>query len=262
MGGKGDNFLKCLLKQRPLFFIMIKLNRIINRFVSDLRKRLGERIIGIYLFGSSAKGTATEESDIDVLVVYSDIEERSLLEIASEISFKIACEEGSFIETIPMSRQEFEQSLGRSPFLWEVLQFGKPIFTTLSGTEWELDFKDYLSLAEEYLNYGKDALNEHKLRLSIDSGYNSCELLVKALIINTKNSLASSHGGLIVQFSKLFILNKKLPEYLGRNLNLALDLRAKARYKPGAQLQVQDAEFIINLCDELLQITKKRLDEG
>jgi predicted nucleotidyltransferase/uncharacterized protein (UPF0332 family) len=240
---------------------MIELNRIIDRFVSDLRERLGERISGIYLFGSLAKGTATEESDIDLLVIYSGIEERSLLEIISEISFKIACDEGRLIEAIPMSKEEFKQSLGRSPFLWEVLQFGKPIFTTLSSTEWELDFRDYLRLAEEYLNYGKDALNEHKLRLSIDSGYNACELLVKALIISTRNSLASSHGGLVVQFSKLFILNQKLPEHLGRNLNLALDLRAKARYKPRAQLEVQDAEFIINLGDELLQIAKKRLNQ-
>lgn len=215
--------------------------------------------MGIYLFGSVAKGLATEESDIDVLVVYSDVDEHNLLEVASEISFKIACEEGRLIEIVAMSKQEFEQSLGRSPFLWEVLKFGIPIFTTLSGTEWELDFRDYLDLAEEYLNYAKDALNENKLRLSIDSGYNACELLVKALIINTKNSLGSSHGGIVSQFGKLFVLSEKVPEHLGRNLNLALDLRAKARYKPRAQLQAKDAEFIIELTNELLKVAQKEL---
>ena len=140
------------------------MNKIIERFVSELKERLGERILGIYLFGSSAKGMATEESDIDLLVVYSDLEEWSLLEVASEISFKILCEEGKLIQTVPMSKDEFEESLGRSPFLWEVLKFGKPIFTRLSGTEWELDFRDYLELAEEYLTYAEDALNENKLR--------------------------------------------------------------------------------------------------
>ena len=232
---------------------------IMDRFFSELRDRLGEKILGIYLFGSVAKGLATEESDIDVLVVYSDVDEHNLLEVASEISFKIACEEGRLIEIVAMSKQEFEQSLGRSPFLWEVLKFGIPIFTTLSGTEWELDFRDYLDLAEEYLNYAKDALNENKLRLSIDSGYNACELLVKALIINTKNSLGSSHGGIVSQFGKLFVLSEKVPEHLGRNLNLALDLRAKARYKPRAQLQAKDAEFIIELTNELLKVAQKEL---
>ena len=238
---------------------MVALSKIIERFTSELRERLGEKILGIYLFGSAAKGTATEESDIDLLVVYSDMEEWNLLEVASEISFKIACEEGKLIETVPMSKQEFEQSLGRSPFLWEVLKFGRPIFTALSGTEWELDFGDYLDLAEEYLDYAKDASNENKLRLSIDSGYNACELLVKALIIGTKNSLASSHGGIVGQFGKLFVLTKKVPEHLGRNLNLGLDLRAKARYKPRVQLQAKDVEFIINLAQELFLVAQKEL---
>lgn len=232
---------------------------IIERFASELKDRLSERILGIYLFGSTAKGTATEESDIDVLVVYSNIDERSLLEVASRISFEIACKEGKLIEIIPMSKEEYEQSLGRSPFLWEVLKFGKPIFTTLSATEWELDFRDYLKLAEEYLGYAKDALKENKLRLSIDAGYNACELLVKAMIINTKNPLSSSHGGIVSQFGKLCVLTGKVSEHLGRNLNLGLDLRAKARYKPITQLESHDAEFIINLAQELLKIVQKEL---
>lgn len=240
---------------------MVAVNRVIDRFVSELKEHLSEKILGIYLFGSAAKGTATEESDIDVLVVYSDIEEWDLLEVASEISFKIVCEEGKLIETVPMSKKEFEHSLGRSPFLWEVLEFGRPIFTRLSGTEWELDFRGYLELGEEYLNYAKDALNENKLRLSIDSGYNACELLVKGLIIKTKNSLASSHGGIIGQFGKLFVLTKKVPEHLGRNLNMGLDFRAKARYKPGVHLQPKDAEFIIDLAQELMKIAQKELSK-
>ena len=97
---------------------MANIENIIERFTSELRERLGEKILGIYLFGSVAKGTATDESDIDILVVYSDLDERSLLEIASEVSFKIVCEEGRIIEAIPMSKEEFEKSLGRSPFLW------------------------------------------------------------------------------------------------------------------------------------------------
>ena len=108
---------------------IINIENILDIFVEQLKERFGNRILGAYLFGSTAKGTATSESDIDVLIVYSDMNERDLLEAASEISFKLACEEGKLIETVPMSKQEFEQSLGHSPFLWEVLKFGKPIFT-------------------------------------------------------------------------------------------------------------------------------------
>jgi len=110
---------------------------IVDSFLEQLKERFGSNILGAYLFGSTAKGTATAESDIDLLIVYSGIEERMLLEAASEIIFRLACEEGKLIEAIPMLEQEFKQSLGRSPFLWEVLKYRKPIFTTLTGTEWK-----------------------------------------------------------------------------------------------------------------------------
>jgi uncharacterized protein (UPF0332 family)/predicted nucleotidyltransferase len=235
---------------------------IVDSFVEQLKERFGSRILGAYLFGSTAKGIATSESDIDVLIVYSDMNERDLLEAASEISFGLACEEGKLIEPVSMSKQEFEQSLGHSPFLWEVLKFGKPIFTTLTGTEWRLDFSDYLELAEEYLNYAKDALNEGKPRLAIDSGYNSCELLVKALILSQGSSLSSSHGGIVTQFGKLFVLTGEFPQELGRNLNLSLELRAKARYKPRTDLSQTDAEAVVGLAGELLKISRQRLGGG
>ena len=235
---------------------------IVNSFVEQLRERFGNKILGAYLFGSTAKGMDTSESDIDVLIVYSGMKERDLLEAASEISFGLACEEGKLIETVPMSKQEFEQSLGHSPFLWEVLKFGKPIFTSLTGTEWNLDFTDYIELAEEYLSYAKDAFNQGKLRLAIDSGYNSCELLVKALIISTGYSLSSSHGGIVTQFGKLFILTGELPQELGRNLNLSLEFRAKARYKPKTDLSQADAEVVVSLAGELLKIARHRLARG
>lgn len=235
---------------------------IIDSFANELRNSLGEKILGIYLFGSVAKGISTPESDIDVLIIYSGIAERRLLEIASEISFKIACKYGRLIEAVPMSKLEFEESLGRSPFLWEVLKFGKPIYTTLSGTEWHLDFKEYMVLAKEFLGYAKDALVEKKIRLAIDTGYNAIELLAKALIINTQNPLATSHGGVVAQFGKLFVLTKELPSEFGRNLNLCLDLRASARYKPRTELSIKDAEFVIDYAEKLLQFAEEKLKGG
>ena len=61
---------------------------IVDSFLEQLKDRFGNSILGVCLFGSTAKGTATAESDIDVLIVYSGIEERTLLEVASKISFE------------------------------------------------------------------------------------------------------------------------------------------------------------------------------
>lgn len=240
----------------------VQINTIISSFTKEMRDSLGGRILGVYLFGSVAKGAASEGSDIDLLIVYSDMDERRLLEVASEISFNLACKYGKLIEVIPMSKREYDKLLGRSPFLWEVLKFGKPIYTTLTGTEWHLDFKEYIKLAKEFLGYAKDALGSGKVRLAIDTGYNAAELLAKALIINTKNPLAASHGGVVAQFGKFFVLTKELPQEFGRNLNLCLDLRASARYKPKAELKINDAEFVIDYAEKLLHFAEGKFKGG
>jgi len=164
----------------------------LKKFVKKIREKLNDKIWGIYLFGSFAKGSDSPESDIDVLIIYSDNNLNEITEVIDEIGFEIACEFGEIIEPVLMSEKEYKESIGHSPFLWEVITFGKAIFVRETATEWDLDFKDYLELAKEYINYAEDALIEGKLRLTIDTAYNATELLVKALIISTKNSLASS----------------------------------------------------------------------
>lgn len=257
MDEKIETLLGDVLK--PVSDLEEKKREALKKFVAMLEERLADKIWGIYLFGSLAKGAVTEESDIDILIVYSDFEERILLEVVSEIGFRILMETGELIEAIPMMKEEYESSLGSSPFLWEVLQFGIPIFTRLKGTEWKLEFKDYLELAEEYFHYTQDAFTENKLRLAIDSGYNACELLAKALIINERNPLAGSHGGIVRQFGKVFIQTGRVPERLGRDFHLALELRANARYRPRAQIDAKDAEFIIKLTQEFILLAKKEL---
>lgn len=231
----------------------------LDKFTRRLRDPLGDKILGIYLFGSTAKGTSAPDSDVDMLVVYTGIDEHQLLELTSEISFEIALSDGELIEPVTISKEEYERGLGHSPFLWEVLTFGKPIFTRLSGTEWVLDFQDYLQLANEYLGYARGALKRDELRLSIDAGYNAAELLVKALIISTGSPLAASHGGIVRQFGKLFVLAAKVDRDVGRGLNLSLELRAKARYRPRAELRVRDAQFVADLVGKLLAIAEGEL---
>jgi len=48
------------------------LSEILARLKAELQRRYGERLAEVRLFGSQAREEATEESDIDVLVVLRD----------------------------------------------------------------------------------------------------------------------------------------------------------------------------------------------
>ena len=50
-----------------------KHEKAINEFVKECKKKFGENLISVVLFGSVARGTATKYSDIDLLVVVKDL---------------------------------------------------------------------------------------------------------------------------------------------------------------------------------------------
>ena len=75
-------------------------------------------IINAYLFGSYAKGTFTEDSDIDVALVFDKMEDRfdtrvELMKLTRKIDLRI--------EPHPFEKSDVEE---RNPFLEEILRTG------------------------------------------------------------------------------------------------------------------------------------------
>ena len=67
-------------------------------FVKQLRAELSANLVDVRLFGSEARGEATPESDIDVLVVVQPDNERAALEDrAIDIAFDVNLEFGVYI---------------------------------------------------------------------------------------------------------------------------------------------------------------------
>lgn len=70
----------------------------LTEFVKQLRHKLSGHIVDVRLFGSEARGAATPESDIDVLVVVQPESERVPLEDrAIDIAFDVNLEFGVYI---------------------------------------------------------------------------------------------------------------------------------------------------------------------
>ena len=70
----------------------------LTEFVKRLRHNLSGHIVDVRLFGSEARGEATPESDIDILVVVQPDNERVALEDrAIDIAFDVNLEFGVYI---------------------------------------------------------------------------------------------------------------------------------------------------------------------
>jgi type I restriction enzyme S subunit len=68
---------------------------------NELSKIYGERLKGVYLFGSYARGEADEESDVDVLIVLDRIHNYSKeIDRTSELVAKFSLEYGRSISCV------------------------------------------------------------------------------------------------------------------------------------------------------------------
>lgn len=91
------------------------MNEMIGRVLAELKSRLsalyGERLKGVYLFGSYARNEADEESDLDLLVVLDEVENYSreitrTSELVSELSLKYGISISRFFSSKEQWRED------------------------------------------------------------------------------------------------------------------------------------------------------------
>jgi predicted nucleotidyltransferase len=92
-----------------------------------LRQQLGDNLHMMRLFGSKARGDATHESDIDILIIVKErtVEcERQISAIAVDVDF----EYNTNVSPIVYSQHEYEMNcrLG-SPFIKDIAREGIPL---------------------------------------------------------------------------------------------------------------------------------------
>ncbi len=93
--------------------------RLMAELKSGLQALYGERLKGVYLFGSHARGEADEESDVDVLVVLEDYESYGAeVERAGELGAELSLRYGVSISKVFLLEREWQQ--GDTPFLANV----------------------------------------------------------------------------------------------------------------------------------------------
>jgi len=88
-----------------------------------LRPVLGERLRGLVLYGSHARGEADRESDVDLLVLLDRVETLgSEIERIGPVASRLSLEHDVLVSALPVSETEFRSSV--APLLSTARQEG------------------------------------------------------------------------------------------------------------------------------------------
>jgi predicted nucleotidyltransferase len=98
-------------------------------FVKRLREALPANVLDVRLFGSEARGEATPESDLDVLVVVQPDHQRDALEDRIiDIAFDVNLPFDVFISPLVVTPEILNHPVWReTPFIETVLKEGVPL---------------------------------------------------------------------------------------------------------------------------------------
>lgn len=80
------------------------------KLAAEVRKRLSERLgqpVKVIMFGSQARGNATKDSDIDLLVVLPEVNP-STRRLISDVAWEVGFDAGKIISVFPTTKQEIE----------------------------------------------------------------------------------------------------------------------------------------------------------
>ena len=86
-----------------------------------LTKELGQPV-KVIMFGSQARGDATKESDIDLLVVLPSLDSK-MMNLAFDTAWEVGFEAGKIISIVPAEKNELKRLAG-SPFYRAVKREG------------------------------------------------------------------------------------------------------------------------------------------
>ncbi len=228
-----------------------------KEFAKVLAERLRGRLCRVVLFGSVAKGSADEGSDVDVLVVVDRVTDE-VEEIVAEAAFEVSLRSREPVEYVVMSLEEYRAKLSGNPLIYEVERYGRELYRDPKPEEEMV--RKLVELAEEYYGYAVKCAQQLMLRAAVDLGQNAVELLLKAMILAKGGALPRSHGGYIQRFGELYVVPGEVGRDIVPKLYRALEARNRARYDPEYAPAEDDVSCVLLTYRELREIALRTLE--
>lgn len=103
-----------------------KIKRLVEQVKAFLHEKYGEGIKRVVLYGSHARGEATEDSDVDVLVLVDpSLNYREVDDSLRDLLYDMLLEEGELVSVIVIPEDHFENH--NLPFMLNVRKEGVTI---------------------------------------------------------------------------------------------------------------------------------------
>jgi predicted nucleotidyltransferase len=100
-----------------------KVKRLVDRVKAHLHEQYGQGIKRVILYGSYARGEATKDSDVDVLVLVDpSLNPREVEDSLSDLLYDIVLDEGELVSVIAVPEERFQNY--DSPFMLNVRKEG------------------------------------------------------------------------------------------------------------------------------------------
>jgi uncharacterized protein (UPF0332 family) len=238
--------------------IIAKKRKALNRFSRYLLStQEGKNVGKIILFGSLVRGEVRDSSDVDVLILASG----NLNEVenaAADAAFEAGMEFGESVEPLVYCLDELRYP--SSYFLYNVSRKGEEIYSMDEAQMRREESRGYRDLALEYLEGAMDSLKTGHPRLAVDAAYNAAELCAKGLLLLKMDKIPTSHGGVVIKFSEIYIKEGLVERNAGRAMNKALAVRNKSRYDRHALIGSREAKEVFKLTEDMIQILDKALE--
>lgn len=103
-----------------------KVKRLVDQVKAFLHERYGDGIKRVIVYGSHARDEATEDSDVDVLVLTDpSLKPSEVRKSLSDLLFDMLMDEGELISVVAISEEHFENY--NSPFMLNVKKEGMAV---------------------------------------------------------------------------------------------------------------------------------------
>lgn len=110
-----------MLMHSELYPVLVE--RLVNTYQKSLRR--------IILYGSMARGTATQESDIDIAVLLNELESLELKEKISDLVVDLQLEYDCVISLLPIEQEKFSEWEDTLPFYRNIKEEGIVLWTAV-----------------------------------------------------------------------------------------------------------------------------------